>query len=281
MTPTEAEEKQLSDLALLSDENIPLNILFNATCYGKDALAKEFFQRVGDTVDHFVSYFTLKTVTTTSPVIAKFIKNNFEELDVRASVNMGVGSEFAAEYISDSFDSFYLKRELNRSFGDIRKMKKWCDENGKTLHILANSGCLNDCSLHTFHDNLVSHESEILKSERAFEFNGTCRGFISDPKNRAKIFDCTNFIRPEDTHLYEGLISGMKLATRVNSNPMRVLDSYIGRASHVGSVFDLCEPNHTAAFFPLILENSRIEAYHDNDYLIYKNPEGAIINVNE
>lgn len=281
MTTADAEEKQLSDLALLSDEKIPLNILFNATCYGKDSLAKEFFQRVGDTVDYFISYFTLKTVTTTSPVIAKFIKNNFEGLDVRASVNMGVGSELSAEYISDVFDSFYLKRELNRSFADIRKMKKWCDERGKTLHILANSGCLNDCSLHTFHDNLVSHESEILKSERAFEFNGTCRGFVSDPKNLERIFDFTNFIRPEDVHLYEGMVSGMKLATRVNSNPMRVLDSYIGRARHVGSVFDLCEPNHTAALYPRILENSRIETEANDDYLIYKNPKGAIINVNE
>ena len=38
MTTADAEEKQLSDLALLADEKIPLNILFNATCYGKDSL---------------------------------------------------------------------------------------------------------------------------------------------------------------------------------------------------------------------------------------------------
>ncbi len=281
MSEEEAQEKQISDLALLADENIPLNILFNATCYGKDSLSKDFFQKVGDTVDFFVSEFTLRTVTTTSPVIAKFIKSNFEALEVRASVNMGIGSKFAAQYVSDYFDSFYLKRELNRNLNEIRKMRKWCDENGKTLYLLANSGCLNDCSLHTFHDNLVSHEAEIAKTERAFDFYGTCRAFISNPANLNRIFDCTNFIRPEDVHLYEGLVSGMKLATRVNSNPMRVLDAYIGRGRHVGSVFDLCEPNHTSALFPLIIENSRIESNFSDEILTYKNPKGAIINVNE
>ena len=281
MSKEEAQEKQISDLALLADENIPLNILFNATCYGKDSLSKDFFQKVGDTVDYFVSDFTLKTVTTTSPVIAKFIKDNFDALEVRASVNMGIGSEFAAQYVSNYFDSFYLKRELNINLNEIRKMRRWCDENGKTLYLLANSGCLNDCSLHTFHDNLVSHEAEILKTERAFNFYGACRDFISNPGNLNKIFDCTNFIRPEDVHLYEGLVSGMKLATRVNANPVRVLLAYLKHRKHVGSVFDLCEPNHTSILSPFIIENSRIESDFSNDILKYKNPKGAIINVNE
>ena len=281
MTSEEAEEKQLCDLARLTEEKIPLNILFNATCYGKDSQSRAFFQKIGDSVDFVLTNFSLSSVTTTSPLIAKFIKSNFERLDVRASVNMAIGTTLGMEYIKDTFDSFYMKRELNRDFRAARELKSWCDANGKTLYALANSGCLNSCSLHTFHDNLVSHESEISAVDNAFEFSGACRAFLSKPENLPRVFECTNFIRPEDVHLYEGLFPAMKLATRVNSNPMRVLDAYIGRGRHVGSVFDLCEPNHTSAIYPKIIENSRIESKIINDTLIYTNIEGATFDVNE
>ena len=36
-----------------------------------------------------------------------------------------------------------------------------CDAEGKELYMLANSGCLNNCSAHVFHDNLVAHEAQI------------------------------------------------------------------------------------------------------------------------
>lgn len=281
MTPEQAVEKQLSDLARLTEEKIPLNILFNATCYGKDSQSREFFQKIGDCVDFVLANFSLSSVTTTSPLIAKFIKSNFERLDVRASVNMAIGTTLGMEYVRDSFDSFYMKRELNRDFRAARELKSWCDTNGKTLYALANSGCLNDCSLHTFHDNLVSHESEISAVDNAFEFSGACRAFLTKTENLKRIFECTNFIRPEDVHFYEGLFPAMKLATRVNSNPMRVLDAYIGRGRHVGSVFDLCEPNHTSAIYPKIIENSRIKSKIINDTLIYTNIEGATFDVNE
>ena len=64
-----------------------------------------------------------------------------------------------------------MKREFNRDFNAIKKLKNWYDENGKSLHILANSGCLNHCSAHMFHDNLVSHESEISKMDNCYEFS--------------------------------------------------------------------------------------------------------------
>ena len=33
-----------------------------------------------------------------------------------------------------------------------------------------NSGCLNNCSVHVFHDNLVSHESEIAAMDNRCAF---------------------------------------------------------------------------------------------------------------
>ena len=133
MTPEAAMQKQLSDLAKISSSGVSLNLLFNATCYGKDSQSKEFFTSVGDTVDMMQSELGLASVTTTSPLIAKFIKQNFEGIEVRASVNMEIGSELGIEYISEYFDSFYLKRELNRDLKRVKEIKSFCDRNASSL----------------------------------------------------------------------------------------------------------------------------------------------------
>lgn len=281
MTPWEAQAKQMSDLEKLSKEDIKLNLLFNATCYGKDSQSRAFFEKIGDTVDFVISKYGLASVTTTSPLIAEFIKRNFSEIDVRASVNMSVGSIEGMDYIKDSFDSFYLKRELNRDFGKIKELKKWCNENGKVLHALANSGCLNNCSAHIFHDNLVSHESKISVMDNGFTFEGVCKKYLKDKKNLFALFEYTSYIRPEDVYLYEEFFSAMKLATRVNQNPNKILDAYIKNKKYAGSTLDLLEPNHTGVIYPYFLDNSKMVSEIKDNRLTYENSKDAIIKFEE
>ncbi len=252
----EADQRTLLDLALLREEGIALNILFNANCYGRESESRAFFHRVGDTVDFFVSRYGLASVTTASPLIAKFIKENFENIRVRASVNMEIGTEEGMDYLADRFDSFYMKRELNRNFPAIRRLKKWCDENGKELFMLANSGCLNFCSSHIFHDNLVAHEKEILAMDNAYAYRGTCWEYLAKSEKRYALVQKTNYVRPEDLSLYEGLFTAAKLATRVNASPERVLEAYMAE-KYIGSPLELLEPNHAGAIYPLYLDNSR------------------------
>lgn len=281
MTSWEAGEKQRADLKKLTDAQIPVNMLFNATCYGKNSLSRKFFEKIGDTVDFVMNEYILKGITTTSPVIAGFIKNNFESLDVRASVNMSVGSVEGMEYIADVYDSFYVKRELNRDFAKINQLKSWCEENGKTLYALANSGCLNNCSAHTFHDNLVSHESEISEMDNGFLFEGVCKKYLTKENNIYKFFENTSFIRPEDVYLYEGIFPSMKLATRVNENPFKVIKAYIEDGRYTGSIMSLLEPNHTSSVYPYFVENSNIKSFIEDEKLQYSNENGAIIKLED
>jgi len=281
MTPWEAQAKQIEDLKLLTEHGIAVNLLLNATCYGKDSQSRAFYEKIGETVDFILDNYLLKSVTTTSPLIAGFIHSNFEGIDVRASVNMGIGSIEGMDYVADCFDSFYLKRELNRDFKAIRTLKAWCDGHGKKLYALANSGCLNNCSAHTFHDNLVSHEQEISAMDNGFAFEGICRKYLSNPENLHALVDNTGFIRPEDTHLYEDLFPAMKLATRVNSDPVRVLEAYIDRKRYIGSTLDLLEPNHTSAIYPYMLENSLLVPQVSDDTLKYVNIQQALVKLEE
>ena len=245
-------QRQLEQLRAIRQRGIALNLLFNATCYGKDSQSRTFFHKIGDTVEELAAQLGLASVTTTSPLIAKFIKANFPELKTRASVNMEIGTVQGMDYLAQYFDGYYMKRELNRDFEQIEGLSAWCRKNGKQLHILANSGCLNHCSAHMFHDNLVAHEQEISKMDNAYQFTGICREYLKDPAHHKSLIEDTSFIRPEDTWKYEPYFETMKLATRVHRCPEAVLESYI-RGRFSGNILDILEPAHS--IYPYVLEN--------------------------
>ena len=251
-TTWELMDVQRKMLNILSSADVPLNMLFNANCYGKDSQSKAFFNKIGETIDYVKRMYGLKSITTTSPLIAKFAKNNFETIEVRASVNMEIGTVEGMQYLSKYFDSFYMKREYNRNYERISLLKKWCDENDKKLFMLANSGCLNYCSVHNFHDNLVAHEYEISQMDNAYNFCGMCKEFLQSEENCRKLPEYTNFVRPEDIYKYDGIFEAAKLATRVHNNPKMVLDSYI-RGKYVGDILKLLLPAHS--IYPYVLEN--------------------------
>ncbi len=256
-TPWENQQKQIEQLQKLNENGLSFNLLFNANCYGEESLSKAFFYQIGDTVEYIKDRFSLLSVTTTSPLIAKFIKTNFCDVKTRASVNMGIGTPHAAEYLLEHFDGFYIKREYNKDLSAIKRMHAFCKKQGKELHLLANSGCLNDCSAHVFHDNLVAHEAQIAKYDNAYLFEGICRGFFSRKDGAERFLQSTSCLRPEDIPLIEEYFDGIKLATRTNPNPMLVLDAYT-RGSFSGSLPSLLEPDHSALFFPNVLENKKI-----------------------
>ena len=251
-TKEELYARQCAQLASLREGGIALNLLFNATCYGKDSQSFAFFDKVDNTVDDLHSRFGLGSVTTTSPLIAKFLKANFPEIKTRASVNMEIGTEMGMDYLAQYFDGYYLQREHNRDFAKIQTLHSWCRQNGKQLHILANSGCLNHCSAHVFHDNLVAHEQEISQMDNAYQFTGICREYLKDPAHHRSLIENNSFIRPEDVFKYEPYFDTMKLATRVHRCPEAVLETYI-RGRFSGNLLDLLEPAHS--IYPYVLEN--------------------------
>lgn len=253
----EAEEKQSRDLRVLSENGVGLNLLLNGNCYGKNALAREFYNKIGDTVDELAEAYGLSAVTTTSPLIARFIKENFRGIEVRASVNMEIGTLEGLDYLKDNFDSFYLKREYNRDLSRIKAARNWCDQNGKGLYGLANSGCLNFCSAHVFHDNIVAHEAEIAEMDNGYDFKGQCHSYLENPEKREEWLRITNFIRPEDVYLYEGLFDGLKLATRVSRAAPTIVRAYCG-GSFSGPLHTLLEPNHGGIFGGAVVENINI-----------------------
>jgi len=248
-----------SDLSELAEKGVQAVLLLNSSCYGAEAMSFALEERVRRGVALVEQFIPLSAVTTTSLAIARQFKREFPRIEVRASVNMRVGSVAAMAHLADSFDGYYLKRELNRSPSQITALKAWCDAHGKSLHLLANSGCLYDCAYQTFHDNLVAHEGEARQQPgRPLAYPAPCWEFLEKPERWPWLLrNC--WIRPEDIHHYEAWFSTVKLATRVHPRPQKVLGAYV-RGRYHGNVLDLLEPGHSALPGMPYLDNSRFPA---------------------
>lgn len=253
--PWESAERLHSDLARLRDNKIKLNLLLNGNCYGEDSLSRQFFLKLGDIVDCYLNRYGLSSVTTASPVIARFIHDNFAALEVRASVNLGIGDIRAMEFSTTIYDGYYAARELNRDLAALRRMSEWCRSHGKRLYMLANSGCINNCPVRTFHDNLVAHESAIARIDNAYTFKPLCREYLRAREHYVSLIRDMNYVRPEDIDLYDNLVDSVKLATRVNRCPERILDAYCDR-HYRGALTDLLEPDNGVSLLPWIVDNS-------------------------
>lgn len=240
----EGEQRILEDeLAVMRAAGVRLNMLWNAPCYGAQSLSSELERKIDAAIRKLLEGVGLEAVTTASLFVADCVKKRFPKIDVRASVNMGVGSVAGLACLAPYFDSFYVARELNRFPERIRALKEWCDAHGKRLGLLANSGCLRECPAHAFHDNLVAHEAEIAQAPSPWcGFRGVCWDYYADPANRVSFLADSTWIRPEEIDAYAELVHGVKLATRVHRNPERIIEGYVGRRFS-GNILGLMEPD--------------------------------------
>ena len=252
----EVGEYQLEELKKIRGLGIDLTLLLNANCYGEGANSQEFAERTLELCSFLKTNLDISSVTTTSPFLAGKIKKHFgEQITVTASVNMRVDSILTMQQLGAFFDGFYIRKELNRNLSEIGKLKAWCDDNGKKLHILANSGCLAFCGFQTYHDNLVAHHKFMRESEDIFP--APCWEYlygIEKDRALAKILGAS-WIRPEDVKNYEPYFPEMKLATRMHSSPRRVVSAY-ARGRFSGNIMDLTEPSYSSLFKGCVLDNT-------------------------
>ena len=252
----ELAEDMLEELQAINEMGVPCTLLYNANCYGGRAISEAFREEIIGEVGRLADRLDLREITTTSPFVARVVRQNFSGIRVCASVNMWIGSPQAMDYLKNDFDSYYMQREYNRDFRQIARLKQWCDAHGKSLKLLANSGCLYNCAFHSFHDNLVAHEAQVCEEGNAFSrYPSPCWDHMHACSSReaAALFLRGSWIRPEDVRHYEPYFSEMKLATRMHSNPRRVVMAYV-RGKFRGNLLDLTEPSFSTRFATSILD---------------------------
>lgn len=226
------QQRMENDLREFREMGLDLCLLINGNCYGADAVSAKFADKIKTVVSQIKAKCgnTPAVITTTSPFAAHVVKNEFPEIETRASINMRIGTIEGMTYLKENFDAFYVQREYNRDLEHLSKLKEWADANGKSLHGLLNSGCLNFCSNQTFHDNLVSHESELENNHPLPGFHPViCHEFYANPENAAKFREYGNWIHPADLAMYDEIYATGKLATRMTTDVEKVLAAYATR----------------------------------------------------
>lgn len=245
-----------NDLVDIKKRGVRLNLLMNANCYGEKSISEYLRNNIYSIIDYIESLTGLDAVTTTSPAIAHIVKCRYKGVEVRASINMMIDTIHGMKYLAELFDGYYIKRENNRNIEVLKSIKKWADNNGKKLYILANSGCMYDCSGQIFHDNLVAHEGQISRINNMNDFNPyTCWNYYSNPKHWPNILKNT-WIRPEDMKYYDDIFSVAKIATRMSSNPAQTIQAYI-EGAYKGNLLDIMEPAHASILYPNFIDNSK------------------------
>ncbi len=254
-TDWSAQARMEEELRRIRGMGVKLDLLLNANCYGAYAISEKLENTVCSTIGYLrEAVGEIAIVTTASPAIAHVVKKHFPEIEVRASVNMRIGTVKGMEYLSELFDSFHVQREYNRDLAHLRELKRWADEKGKKLILLANSGCFAHCSGQVFHDNLVAHEAEVCEVKNMEDFMPyVCWKTLQKRENWHLLLENT-WVRPEDIHHYEGLFQTVKLATRMHSLPGMVIDAY-ARESFAGNTLDLFEPGFGRALAPYVVDN--------------------------
>ncbi len=257
----EVEERLYSDLSWCRAHGVRLDTLFNANCYGDASISTELADFVRRVLGDMDSKGLLPdTVTTTSPFIATVLRRDFPSIERRASVNVRIDGTTGFEHVSDLFDSFYISRDFQRDLSFVRANGVWARAHGVKLGMQVNSGCLRECPFQQFHDNLHGHGDGRAPAQTAaakeFDFNFfLCKSHYGRNHGFEDFLRAT-WIRPEDVPLFEDDISVFKIATRRVSNPTEILDAY-AEYSYDGNLLRLMDPDHSALFAPLELQNKR------------------------
>ena len=249
-----AQARLEKELAAIRAMGVSLDLLFNANCYGADAISSSFRNEIVSILAYLDGLELLPDiVTTTSPFVAHAVRSEYPAIEIRASVNLRIDSTLAMEYLSDLFDSFYLRRDLQRNLPLVKEFCNWCAAHGKKLLLLVNSGCLPHCPAQTFHDNLVAHDSEVDERRNERYLPHLCWRLYRDRKNFIE-FLRSSWLRPEDLYAYEPYFPVVKLATRQHSHPRMVIGAYAS-GHFSGNLLDLTEPSFSSAFAPFLIDN--------------------------
>ena len=256
-----AFERMTEALSVAKEMGISLDLLINANCYGGRAISKALEKTIVQSVeDVYRRAGGLDVVTTTSLAAAHVVKKHFQSLRVRASINMQLRHERAFEPLLELFDEFYLPREFNHDFEAIDRIKGFLGE--KKLFALANSGCMPWCPGQIFHDNLVAHEEEVSQTRNMEGFVPyVCWEYY---RKQPHMLMQGTWIRPEDMARYESRFSMMKLATRINERPFRVIKAYV-EGCFRGNLLNLMEPDHSAVLNGAVLDNAAFPKDWEDD----------------
>ena len=207
----------------------------DASCYGANFSSEEMMKHIAEMLRNISEHIRIRAVTTSSFPIAECL------------------------HPRHLFNGYYIGYEGVRDLDEIERMRKWCDDNGKSLHIVPNNSCLYCCPYYIYHGNVQSHLQDIVLAQEdpntPVDRTAPCEQLLAKPENKVKILQGM-WIRPEDIRHVSYYFDSMRLATRTNKNLPDIVKAYC-EGHWDGNLCDILEAMHDhSALFPM-LHNDR------------------------
>ncbi|MBO7622136.1 MAG: hypothetical protein J6T06_16610 [Victivallales bacterium] len=245
----------LRDLDEIRNMGMSAIVCVDASCYGANFASEELMTHIAEMLRSISEHIRIRAVTTSTFPVAECLRHMNSSLKIRASEGMHLMSVRQLVFTRELFNGYYIGYEGVRDLEEIERMRKWCDDNGKSLHIVPNNACVYRCPYYIYHGNVQSHAQDFMldedESETPFGKPAPCERILAKPENKAMLLQGM-WIRPEDMRHVSYYFDSMRLATRTNKNLRNTIAAYCeGRWN--GNLCDILESMHDhSAAFPVI-----------------------------
>ena len=245
----------LRDLDEIRNMGMSAIVCVDASCYGANFASEELMKHIAEMLRSISEHIRIRAVTTSTFPVAECLRHMNSSLKIRASEGMHLMSVRQLVFTRELFNGYYIGYEGVRDLDEIERMRKWCDDNGKSLHIVPNNACVYRCPYYIYHGNVQSHAQDFMldedETETPFGKPAPCERILAKPENRAMLLQGM-WIRPEDMRHVSYYFDSMRLATRTNKNLRNTIAAYCeGRWN--GNLCDILESMHDhSAAFPVI-----------------------------
>ena len=245
----------LRDLDEIRNMGISAIVCVDASCYGANFASEELMTHIAEMLRSISEHIRIRAVTTSTFPVAECLRHMNSSLKIRASEGMHLMSVRQLVFTRELFNGYYIGYEGVRDLDEIERMRKWCDDNGKSLHIVPNNACVYRCPYYIYHGNVQSHAQDFMldedETETPFGKPAPCERILAKPENKAMLLQGM-WIRPEDMRHVSYYFDSMRLATRTNKNLRNTIAAYCeGRWN--GNLCDILESMHDhSAAFPVI-----------------------------
>lgn len=214
---------------------IDFNYIMNTTCHGD--LSNVELNRILHKQIELLKKCGVDNITVSTPYLMEFLKTNYPEIRVVASINMCPSSVSQILQLQEmGVKRIVLDRNINRNYRLLKNIKNTCEMD---FELLANSLCLPFCIMHHYHNNLNSHFSKDADDGfvQCYPYAKCFATYIENPI----LMICSGWIRPEDLKLYTDLgIDKFKIDGRGIPKDiiLSVVEPYMAEKFE-GNLFDL------------------------------------------
>ncbi len=236
-------------------EGLRVNLILNSTCEGSDWYSTSVLNRMTVYLEQVHKEHGVESVTIANPLLIKYVRKQFPDLEICASVLADIDCvQRAVIYSKCGANVITPDVNINRNLGLLKEIKK---VTGAELKLMVNEGCLYKCPFRRFHFNYMSHRSKELGIE-ASHFFAHCHQVIHEDFSQILR---SGWIRPEDTKKYGEITSFFKIVGRElpKSKVTRATRAYL-EESWDGDLLDIV--SSSLGFFAL-----KYGSYLDNKTL--------------